>query len=510
MYLILPHKDGMLLEERSKMKNRLIIFYGCILISLSGCGFIQQFNGSKERTIAVADAQKELQLLYQILEANHPSLDWYITKDSLTFYFQQVQQNLQTPLTLDKYRNQIAWLIAKIKCGHTAVKFPSALSKNHPNEFPLVLKYFNDTAVVLANANKKDSVLKRGVVVTAIQHQPIQKIIDSISTILSTDGDAQNFKHQIISYNFPLWYRTVFGTDTTYSIQYLDAANQYKDTIIRSYTHKADTSKSKLVNIEEDSRKQRNQRKLLSKRSLMVDPLMSTAYMRLSTFSSGRLKKFFKHSFKTIEQKRLQHLIIDLRENGGGNVMQNIRLAKYIAPEPFKVLDSVVAVSRKFKYGKYLKPKLPFWLSMQFFGRKSADEKIHFKYFEGRYFNPKKKYHFDGDVYIIQGGYTFSAATLFISSIQNQPNVTLVGEETGGGSYGTSAMHLTNIHLPYSKITINLPLYRLVVDRNLPKNGRGILPDKLVWPTVQSIQQGVDLKMQTIKELIEQKKAKKE
>jgi C-terminal processing protease CtpA/Prc len=119
--------------------------------------------------------------------------------------------------------------------------------------------------------------------------------------------------------------------------------------------------------------------------------------------------------------------------------------------------------------------------------RKRADGRYHFAYFEKHKFKPRKRFHFDGDVYLIQGGYSFSATTLFINSLKGQSNVLVVGEETGGGSYGNSAVHLPQIILPNTKIRIVLPIYRLVMDASKPKNGRGIIPDLEIKPSSAAI-----------------------
>jgi C-terminal processing protease CtpA/Prc len=110
--------------------------------------------------------------------------------------------------------------------------------------------------------------------------------------------------------------------------------------------------------------------------------------------------------------------------------------------------------------------------------------------------------HYNGNVYVVQGGYTFSAAAMFVLSIKEQQNVTVVGEETGGGDYGTTAIHLPTIILPNSKLRITLPLYRIVPDNHKTKTGRGIQPDVFIPPSSVAIKNGVDPKLQKIKELI--------
>ena len=93
---------------------------------------------------------------------------------------------------------------------------------------------------------------------------------------------------------------------------------------------------------------------------------------------------------------------------------------------------------------------------------------------------------------------------MFASSLKGQSNVTLVGEETGGGYYGNSAMHLPTIVLPNTKIKVGLPIYRLVMDKNRPK-GRGIVPDIEIQPSSDAIKKGVDLKLIEIRRLIQLK-----
>jgi C-terminal processing protease CtpA/Prc len=97
---------------------------------------------------------------------------------------------------------------------------------------------------------------------------------------------------------------------------------------------------------------------------------------------------------------------------------------------------------------------------------------------------------------------------MFISTLKGQSNVTVVGEETGGGYYGNTAMHLPVIELPASHLKVVLPMYRLVIDSTRTKNGRGIIPDVYIPPSSVAIKKGYDIKLQRIRQLIiDRKKA---
>jgi hypothetical protein len=190
--------------------------------------------------------------------------------------------------------------------------------------------------------------------------------------------------------------------------------------------------------------------------------------------------------------------------NSGGSVLSCTSLLQYLVHTPFNVADTVAAYTRHFPGKKYIKPWFIYWLSMQISGRKYDDERIHFRYFEHHRFNPKKNNHFDGKLFVLTGGYTFSAATLVTGKLKGQNNVTIVGEETGGGAYGNSAMFLTNIVLPNTGIRVTLPLYRMVFNANVPKDGRGVMPDVEVKPSSSIIKLGIDAKLEKVKELIKQ------
>ena len=139
---------------------------------------------------------------------------------------------------------------------------------------------------------------------------------------------------------------------------------------------------------------------------------------------------------------------------------------------------------------------------MSFIARKRKDGNYHFGYFERHYFKPKRNYHYNGNVYLLIGGNSFSATTLFANCIKHQGNVTIVGEQSGGGSYGNTAWLIPDVTLPNTKLRFRLPKFRMVMNKNAPKNGRGVVPDIEVKPSSQAIKNAIDLKAEKVKELI--------
>jgi C-terminal processing protease CtpA/Prc len=195
-------------------------------------------------------------------------------------------------------------------------------------------------------------------------------------------------------------------------------------------------------------------------------------------------------------------LAIDLRGNGGGFISYSNLLTRYLVNKPYKVADSLYAVRRFSKYGRYRKERLSNAIFMMSFVRKRRDGLYHFPFYERKYLHPKKKHHYNGNVYVLTGGNTFSAATLVVSALKPQSNVTIVGEETGGGAYGNNAWLIPDVTLPETGVRFRLPLFRLVINQHEPKNGRGILPEVEAMPNTWYMRQGVDFKMERVKVLI--------
>lgn len=490
------------------MKAEKIFFLTLLCFQLISCSVSKNYNADKK--YLKESLQSDYTLLRNILEKKHPSLYWYTSKDSMDYYFNEGYKNISDSMTELQFGWKIlAPLTNKIHCGHTSFSMSKGWNRFIKNKripsFPLYLKTWKDTMVVTSNANRKDSIIKRGTLITSINGIRNTDIIKKIFGYMVQDGYEDNVNYIRLSTSFPYFHRNVFGIYKNYTVGYIDNFGNEKKAILPLLGVKED-SLNKIKSFPPVKQKHISRKeKLENVRSLQTKNGVSI--ITLNTFSRGnQLKNFFRRSFKSIRKNNIRDIVIDIRANGGGDISNYVLLTKYIRNTPFKVADTAVAISKSFSpYTKYVKSGFFNTLGLLFLTKKGNDGRYYYGYWIRRTMYPKSKNHYTGNAYVLTNGLTFSASSLFCNAVKGQDNVTLIGENTGGGWHGNSGIMIPDITLPNTKLRVRLPMFRLVQYQHTPKTGTGVIPDIYIGPTVESSKKDIDRKMEYVKELIKQK-----
>ncbi len=493
------------------IKNILVVL--CVLLLYSCASTNKNFNPNKK--YPAQQLQQDYSLLRSILETKHPSLYWYTSKDSMDMYFDKYYSEIKDSMTEQQFGWKIiAPLTDKIHCGHTSFGRSKAYNnwaedKRFPS-FPLFLKCWNDTMAVTSNLNRKDSVFKRGTLITSINGIKNTDLTKIMFGYMTEDGYANNVNYLRISNNFPYYHRNIFGLSKTYAVTYLDSSGKERRKNIPVFEFPKDSSKkardSVVAKKDKPDKKETRQKKLLALRSLAVDTASNTAIVTINTFSSGSLRKFYRQTFRYIKRAKIDNVVLDIRSNGGGRIRLSTLLTKYVSRVNFKVADTSFAVARSLRpYSKHIKQGFINNLGLFFLTKKNNDGLYHFGNWERKMYKPKTANRYAGNLYVLINGSTFSAASLFSNAVKGQPGVVLVGEETGGGWHGNNGILIPDIVLPNTNIKVRLPLFRLVQYNHPPKDGRGVQPDIYIGPNYDVLVKGGDKKMQVVMEMIKAK-----
>jgi C-terminal processing protease CtpA/Prc len=314
---------------------------------------------------------------------------------------------------------------------------------------------------------------------------------------------------------FTSYYQLVFGLDSTVQVELIDTLGR-QQTVQRRVKYPLPSPTVKSPPAKDSVKRADTVRTPKSTpkasptsfryKGLMMDTTESIAYMVLNTFSNGEgIGTFIRKSFRKIERYQIQHLIIDIRNNGGGNVSNSNLLLKYVKRAPFRIADSLYAVNKTYKHGKYIQYSFWQWPLMTVITKKDAAGRRHFSHYERHTYKPKRSHAYRGQIYLITGYQSFSASSIVAHQLRGQSNVTLVGEPTGGAEYGNNAWLTPMVTLPNTGVRFSLPRFRLVMDKTLEKTGQGVPVDVVAKPTVMSIRKNIDIKMATAGKLIQQK-----
>ena len=216
----------------------------------------------------------------------------------------------------------------------------------------------------------------------------------------------------------------------------------------------------------------------------------------LSTESS--FKKSVDSMFRQVAVDKPRVLIIDVRENGGGEDTIAAELYRHFTEKPFRLLSSArVKRSREVRDAAKQIMRIPFrWMGLPLL---IADGRSYFLGEEGSlsrpqqrpiFKRPRAEPFFDGPVCVLTGPHTYSAGVEFADAAKAFGLATIVGEETGGqpNSFGNPFM----FQLQRSGLAVQLATSRAERASGDLTDFKPVIPDIVVRTTAADIQKFFD------------------
>jgi C-terminal processing protease CtpA/Prc len=529
--------------------QKLLLFF-IVVVLFSNCKSVKQYNYELAQPISVEKLHKDIDYTQRKLNRLYPNLHGYISKEKLDFKFDSIRKVVNKPMTSKEFYFVISPVIASVRQGHMTMspvlpKFTKKENKRlkKAGDGPMsqfVYEWENDKLFITQNksANKKIELGSEVVSVNGIQPQAIYS---KYKNSLVSDGFNTTYIRKSFSKRYTTFMTNEIGVNDSLKFVFKEKDSVFEQTIsrfkkdnkagakVKTKVKVADSVKvavkkpvdKKKLKEESKYNKIYGYNKLLNEYAKSLKFFQSdssVAILRVKNFSEGIHKKAYKAIFDSIKKKNIKNLIIDVRDNPGGRVADAVDLYSHLTDKEFIILQPAIVTSKTslFKLGLFRNiPKLtypfaaafyPFYMGFSYFRTtKTSDGTYQYK-LVGSKKRPNAENYFDGKIYVLINGGSFSASCILSSSLKANPNVTFVGEETGGAFNGTVAGIMPLVDLPNSKIPLRLGLMDIKTINQTNVDGRGIFPDIEIPLTVKDKVKNKDPQLDWILENIKKKR----
>ena len=446
--------------------------------------------------------KEDYMVLVKTLQEAYPSLYRYNTKKQVASFFSQNMSGLSGPMTERKFFPIIAATVAMMKDEHI-IATPSAgyydkVYKKQTRFLPFSLKIINNKLYVDKSIAPE---ITPGTEISAINNVAASSIIQKLIQHLHRDGYITTFLYRHLEDYSPTQNQNLF--DLFYSFFYTLAPTAVLK--VRKPNSRWQYVSCKTLNYPEYETfsRQRNIREA----PFQYKPVSArTSYLSINSFHFS-YRQFHKQDFDTLfestfrgmQRDGVMNLVLDLRRCEGGDNAY-LLLLSYLMTKPFRVFDYLeLAYTALPSTAAYFENTENAFFIDSFVYRHNGGmyrlKKAYEATVPGYDTIYPRQHHFKGNIYVLTSGATGSAAGILSAILKSSGRAIFIGEETGGAMEGPTALNISTLVLPYSKIRIEIPHIRMQLATTHIK-GRGVLPDYNVQNSVHDLIHHTDSQLQ--------------
>lgn len=425
-------------------------------------------NYSKQQLIA------DVAYMCKAMENVHPNLYHSITREEFRKVTDNIRASFKDSMTITEAWPYFAKIVGAINEGHTSISFPDAfLNKLGADKillFPIPIKEFDGEHLLVRFDVSDEQLLQPGDKIISINGIPAKSLVKQLSEGIGglSSWKATQVARQIITF------MAAYNISPPYTITYL-RNNEIKKTTITPLV---------LSKLRE---------RIAEKRKVLdAEPVTASYWFKkldneigyinfISMRDREKFKFFLDSVFTDIGKNPIKGLIVDVRQNGGGNSSLGNDLLHYITDKPFRMSGGVKwKISQEYKdYYTSLDS------SQQFMG--SVNSATYFTKVNGEFLeypasqpettgeNPLR---YKGKVCFLIGPNTFSSANMLINAVTDYRLAISIGEATGESpnDYG----ELISLKLPNTGISFFTSTKQFIRANGDTKNNDPVLPDFIV------------------------------
>lgn len=479
-----------------------VVIFALLILSPNPVAVVNQtVEAYPNTTLTPAQRIEEIQLMRRALEEIHPGYDRYHNAANWDKDWSELEARMGETMGIFEFYREVQLLLTKVRCDHTKAEPPEdmvAYRNNQPTHLPFRFDVIEGRALV-SYVHPSAQVLERGDEILSINGKSFSQIIHETAPYIAVDGFTDHIRttalgsmNDYMGSGFDAYHNLVTGFQHSFDVRWRTAQGNTR------------TQRFPAVSFKEwrkiPSKKPANQNFVDAVSHKILDD--KTAYLNVMTFVNYRRPvdpvTVLQPVFKDINASGAEHLIIDLRDNGGGSTDAMVGLMRFLMDRPFamctkirlKTIDLTAFEDVINTWDKNaLKPnpawftKLPdnqgYLMNTEVDPISLGTHEPHADAFKGR-------------VTVLTSPANASGSTRCANILKGNNRARLVGGETGGSSEGATAGVIFFLKLPHSGIIVRVPAQQAyaAVERFNP--GKGLIPDVAVSQTVADYRAGRD------------------
>jgi hypothetical protein len=397
----------------------------------------------------------DLHFVHNNLLKMHPGLYRYISRPSLDRFFDSVDHVIAGPMTAQEFYRLLALLDSRIRNGHTMF-LPGDSAMAYFNRSGRLLPlgvFFENGKLTIAENYSADSTLHAGSEILSINGQSVSSIMEQLLARQVSDGYNRTYPIWILNHYFSAYYSFVFGQPTEFSLDLKSSTGEQYSMRLRPLTNDSIRYYRQIRYATQYPPDKKGQGIILKE-----EKGKNVAVLTIKSFDPDLLESIYRQDYKQafdsvfmqISRHQIRTLILDLRDNQGGDF------------SPARVLLSFLVLhSSRFLLD----------------GKEASIIQCRTNHFKGRLF-------------VLMNGGSFSSTAIVCACLKRDQRALFIGEESGGNPHVISGDPVELV-LPRTKIKaeISTTIYRITAGLNV---GHGLMPDYQIHPTIAEILAGKD------------------
>ena len=413
----------------------------------------------------------------------------YISEEEFSKLRDQLYRQISRPLTRLEFYKAVAPVVASLKNGHTFMQLPNGAFAEYLRKggriFPLEL-HWDGTAVILKNCTSRGDLPIGGEVLT-IDNQNAKEFLIRTARYFPAENKAYNLGGLESGNTLAMFLWLEKGDAESLVLRVKAADGTVKEYNVKVLSQKeieseTATNTTKYTSTSFDKSTDYSYRYIPEQNSGLIEFNSCTDLEKFETF--------LEETFRQLKEQNVPNLIIDIRNNPGGDSSLGDEFIEYLTDKPSRQFEKI-----QLKISQQVREQY------KSFGGQAPDGEIgSMKSFEGGFIEPGDNLlRFKGRIFVLIGPRTASSAMSFAQAIKHFSIGTLIGQETEDTpvNYGECIMN----RLPNSGLDFFVACKRFVCAGG-KENGRGVLPDYEVKQKPEDTAKGVDTALEFTLNLI--------